>query len=404
MKILLINKFLYPKGGDAVSTLNTGKILEQRGHKVSFWGMAHPQNPRYPYQSLFVPQIDYEKSGGLVAKISTSANILYSFRAKKNLTELLNELNPDVVHLHNFAHQISPSILDTIKSHRIPTVMTMHDYKMVCPTYKLLNKNQVCEKCKGKQFFHCAIHRCSKDSVFKSLVNVAEMYLHHRFLHIYDKIDIYISPSKFLQTKVTEMGLKAKIAYLPNCINTHDFAPKFKWQEKSIVYVGRLTPEKGVKTLIDAVKGIDIKLKIIGNGPLLEALKEHAKTMKKIEFLGHLTGQRLQDEIRNSMFLIIPSQWYENNPLTVIEAFALGKPVLGARIGGIPELVEDWKHGLTFTPGSVSDLKEKIMLMLENENKIPEMGKAARHFVVKHLNADVYYDNLMQIYENIQKK
>jgi len=232
-------------------------------------------------------------------------------------------------------------------------------------------------------------------------VNVAEMYLHHRVLHIYDKIDLYISPSHFLKDKVQEMGLKGEVTYLSNCVDIEGFKPAFEPRESSMVYVGRLSHEKGVETLIDAAKGIlDVRLKIIGDGPLKGYLEEKVSNgnVDNVEFLGYKTGSDLHDEIRNSMFLVIPSEWYENNPRTVIEAFALGKPVLGARIGGIPELVRDWETGLTYTSGDVADLKEKITLMLENKEKIPEMGKNARSLVEQELNAEVYYERLMEIY------
>ena len=406
MKILLINKFLYPKGGDAISTLTTGKILEAHGHEVVFWGMDHPDNPAYPYKDYFISQVDYESSNGFSVKARTAMNILYSFEAKKKMAALLKNFQPDMVHLNNFAHQISPSILDAIKDHHIPVVMTMHDYKMVCPTYSMLCKGKVCERCMGGRFYRCGINRCTKGSLFKSMVNVAEMYLHHRVLHIYDKIDLYISPSRFLKYKAAEMGLKGEVAYLPNCVDVFGFEPGFEWQEKSIVYVGRLSNEKGVETLIDAVNGIDIKLKIIGDGPLRGYLEEKIKAgaITNVDFLGYRTGQDLHNEIRNSMFLVIPSECYENNPLTVIEAFALGKPVLGARIGGIPELVRDYETGLTYTSGDVVDLKEKITQMLENKEKIPEMGKNARSLVERELNAEVYYHNLMAIYQKATEK
>ena len=182
MKILLINKFLYPKGGDAISTLTTGQILEAHGHEVIFWGMAHPDNPPYPFADLFVSNVDYEGSGGLFSKARAAMNILYSFEAKNKLAALLEKTGPDIVHLNNFAHQISPSVLDVLKKHNIPVVMTMRDYKMVCPTYSMLCKGDICEQCKGGQFYHCGINRCTKGSIFKSMVNVAEMYLHHRVL------------------------------------------------------------------------------------------------------------------------------------------------------------------------------------------------------------------------------
>ncbi|MCF6247409.1 MAG: glycosyltransferase family 4 protein [Desulfobacula sp.] len=403
MKILLINKFLYPKGGDAVSTLDTGKILENHGHEVIFWGMEHPNNPDYLYQDCFVSQVDYDASGGISAKAKAAMNIIYSFEAKKNMSALLKKFQPDIVHLNNFAHQIGPSILDEIKKYNIPVVMTMHDYKMVCPAYAMLLNEKPCEKCANGYFIMCAVNRCTKGSFVKSLVNVAEMYLHHRILKIYDKIDIYISPSRFLKNKVKEMGLKGDVIHLFNCVDLKFFEADFDWQENSIVYVGRLSHEKGIETLIDAIKGIDINLKIIGEGPLKENLEKKCKdeNINNVRFMGYKTGQGLHDEIRKSMFLVIPSEWYENNPRTVIEAFSLGKPAVGARTGGIPELVQDWKTGLTYTSGDKEDLQKKINLMLENKDKIPEMGRNARAFVEQKLNAEAHYKRLMEIYRSI---
>jgi glycosyltransferase involved in cell wall biosynthesis len=407
MKILLINKFLYPKGGDAISTLTTGKILASHGHKVEFWGMAHPDNPPYQFQEYFVSNVDYDGAAGPVSRAKAAMNILYSFEARKKMATLLEKFKPDVVHLNNFAHQISPSILDEIKKHRIPTVMTMHDYKMVCPTYSMLADDKPCEKCRGGRFYYCGLNRCTKGSLFKSMVNVAEMYLHHRILHIYDKIDVYISPSRFLKNKVLEMGLKGDIVYLPNCVDVAGFDPAYEWQENSIVYVGRLSHEKGVQTLINAVKDIPgIQLKIIGDGPLRTDLEKQieAEQIKNVMFCGYKTGQYLHDEIKNSMFLVIPSEWYENNPRTVIEAFALGKPAVGARIGGIPELVQDWETGLTYASGDANDLKEKITLMVDRQDKISQMGKNARKLVEQKFNADIHYQNLIKIYKKALRK
>lgn len=203
------------------------------------------------------------------------------------------------------------------------------------------------------------------------------------------------------------MGLKGEVVYLPNCVEIEAFTPAYDWKEKSIVYVGRLSHEKGVKILIDAVKDIsDVRLKVIGEGPLGEYLKKKVASehIGNVRFLGYLTGDNLHDEIRKSMFTVIPSECYENNPLAVIEAFALGKPVVGARIGGIPELVQDWETGLTCTSGDVKDLKEKITLILENKDKIPAMGKKARNYVENALNAEVHYQKLMRIYRLAMEK
>jgi glycosyltransferase involved in cell wall biosynthesis len=403
MKILLINKFLFPKGGDAISTLTTGNILKSFGNEVLLWGMDHPTNPPYPFSDLFVSNVDYEDSGGFFSKAKAAMRILYSFEAQKKMSILLEKCRPDIVHLNNFAHQIGPSILYEIKKRHIPIVMTMRDYKMVCPTYRMLFNGDICERCKHGAFYNCGIRRCTKGSLSKSILNVVEMYLHHKILRVYDKIDLFISPSLFLKRKVEEMGLKGNVIYLSNCVDVDCFHPTYDWNEESIVYVGRLSHEKGIITLIDAVKGLDVNLKIIGDGPLKENLQ--AKTISdhidNISFLGHIAGQELHDEIRKSIFLVIPSEWYENNPRTVIEAFALGKPAIGARIGGIPELVRDWETGFTFTSGDVVDLRNKITLMLDNKTKIAEMGKKARRHVEKELNSKVYYGKLTDIYKSL---
>ncbi|MCP4117805.1 MAG: glycosyltransferase family 4 protein [Desulfobacteraceae bacterium] len=406
MKILLINKFLYPKGGDAISTLTTGKILAAHGHEVFFWGMNHSNNPDYPFQDYFVPQIDYGTISGLRSKTISALNILYSFEARKKITALLKRIEPDIVHLNNFAHQISPSVLDVIKKQNIPTVMTMHDYKMVCPTYSMLAQGKICEKCSKGHYYHCGINKCNKGNLFKSIVNVCEMYLHHKMLHIYDKIDIYISPSCFLKNKVQEMGFKGEAVHLSNCVDVGDFQPAYKWKDDLIVYVGRLSQEKGVETLINAVKDIDVKLKIIGDGPLKDELRKKVQfeKIRNVGFAGYKTGMDLHNDIKNAMFMVIPSECYENNPRTVIEAFALGKPVVGARIGGISELVKDWETGINYTSGDVADLKDKIGLMLKYKARIPEMGKNARKFAAQELNAEVHYRQLIEIYSKAYLK
>lgn len=400
MKILLINKFLYPKGGDAISTLETGKLLSKKGHEVIYWGMDAPENPKYPYREYFVSYIDYNGQLGILQKIKVSINILYSFEARKKLDCLLKNVKPDIVHLNNFAHQISPSILHAIKKYNIPAVMTMHDYKLVCPSYLMLSRGKPCERCKEGRYYFCLLRKCTKSSIIKSLVNTLEMYLHHRIIKIYNLIDVFISPSRFLMKKVEEMGFSGKIIYLPNFVNVENIQPSYNYEEESIIYFGRISHEKGIETLIKAVKGLPIHLKIIGEGPLKEYLISMVKNeqVNNVDFLGYKKGEELEKEIKKSMFLVLPSECYENNPRTVIEAFALGKPVIGARIGGIPELVFDGETGYTFETGNAEDLREKILLLLKDSDKIIQMGKKARKFVEKNFNPEKHYKELMNIY------
>ena len=397
MKVLLINKFLYPKGGDAISTLTTGELLSKKGHSVVFWGMKHPANPEYPYAEYFVDYIDYEGALSVKKKISYAITILYSFEAREMIRKLLKKDRPDIVHLNNFAHQISPSILNVFSKYNLPVVMTMRDYKLVCPSYSMLLDGKPCEMCKNGKYYWCFFNKCTKNSFSKSLLNTLEMYLHHRIMHIYKKIDVFISPSIFLMNKIREMNFTGKVIYLPNFVNLELFSPCYDSEDNSIVYTGRLSPEKGIMTLMRAVKGLNVKLKIIGEGPLREELE--GKKLDNVYFFGYMDQKELKEELKKSILLVIPSKWYENNPRVVMEAFATGKPVIGARIGGIPELVKDGVTGYTFKPGNAWDLRSKILMLTRDPDKIVQMGKNARKFVEENFNQEKHYQGLMEIYQ-----
>ena len=396
-----MNKFLYPKGGDAISTLNTAALLSSNGHRVDLWGMAHPLNPKYAYSDYFVSYVDLNNPGNLKRQAKTALNMLYSFEARSRFEALIKKIKPDIIHLNNFAHQISPSILHVCKEYKLPVVMTMHDYKLVCPVYTLLNNGKVCEKCARGRYLSCFKNKCAKNSKLKSLISAIEMYLHHKILRIYDLVDVFISPSVFLKNKIEDMGFKGKTAYLSNFVQIDEFWPQYSARNNSIIYFGRLSEEKGIGTLIDAVKDLDVCLKIVGEGPIKESLSSKVKSEKlnNVIFSGYKSGEELKEEIRESRFSVVPSEWYENNPRSIIESFALGKPVLGARIGGIPELVKDNETGLTFEPGNARDLKAKISYMINSPDKIGRMGVNARVFVEKELNPGKHYQKLMEIYD-----
>lgn len=400
MKILLVNKFLYPAGGDAVSTLTTGQMLLKKGHEVFYWGMKHPRNPPYPFEEYFVDYVDYDRPHNFREKVLMTANIFYSIEAQKKLASLLKVIRPDVAHLNNFAHQISPSILDVFRKFRIPVVMTLRDHKMVCPFWYLLSGGKICEKCKNGRYYWCFLKKCTKGSRAKSFINTVEMYLHHKILHIYDRVDVFISPSNFLKNKLNELGFKKEILVLPNFVDPAEFEPSFEPAGKSILYVGRLSQEKGLFTLLEAVKNTAVTLKIIGAGPLKTPLLEKIAGggLDNVILEGYKTGEDLKNEIRQAAFTVIPSICYENNPRTVIESFASGKPVVGARIGGIVELVKDFDTGLTFEPGNVADLKEKISFLIVEPELIKRMGKKARKLVEDELNPHRHYEKLLKIY------
>jgi glycosyltransferase involved in cell wall biosynthesis len=403
MKILLINKFFYPKGGSETLFFNQAALLKKNGHEVCFFSMRHPENLPDPNDAYFLPYVDYEEPGPITARLKTAGRLLYSKEAQRRLTALIEREKPDIAHLHNIHHQISPSILPILKKHGIPVVMTLHDYKMVCPVYTLFRNGEICEDCGGMKYVHCALNRCTKSSLTKSLLNSLEMYLHHSFLRIYQNVDVFISPSMFLADKALDLGFKPRIRHLPNFMEVEAVSPVSSWEDRAIACFGRLSPEKGLPVLLKAVQGLDLECRIYGDGPerpRLEALAQELG-LDNVRFEGHLSQPDLHARIQKTMFVVLPSIWYENHPYAVAEAFALGKPVVASRLGGLPEMVRDGLTGLTFNPGKPGELREKILHLRDNSEKISTMGKTAREFAEAHLSPNSHYDKLLTIYQEL---
>ena len=404
MKILLANKYFFPKGGSERVFFNEAALLNQAGHRVLFFSMRDERNQPCAQEAYFVDHIDYEKPMGSKEKIAQGLKILYSFEARRKIGELVDVERPDIAHLHNIHHQLSPSIIHALKNRGIPVVMTLHDYKMVCPAYLMVKDNIICEACKGGRYYRCLLGRCTKNSYVKSLVNTVEMYLHHKLLHVYDQVDIFISPSRFLKEKVMGMGFRNNIVHMPYSFNATHYRPQYGSGTQTFCYFGRLAAEKGLITLIRAVKGSEAKLKIIGRGPLKSTLEAEIEREKatNVHLLEYITGDALRSEISNCLAVIVPSEWYENYPNAILEAFALGKPVIGSRIGGIPEMVKDYDTGFTFEPGEAKDLRAKMNLLLQDHGLAVKLGRRAREFVENNLNPEEHYRGLMKIYEDIQ--
>ncbi len=401
------------RGGSESVYFGTSKLLEAHGHKSLFFSMHHQENSPCEISKYFVPYIDLNmNSNGIMGQLRTAGRIIYCIDAKKRLSKLLDQYPVDVAHLHNIHHQISPSILHEFRKRNIPVVMTLHDYKMVCASYSMLVNERPCEACSGERYFEVVKKRCVKDSLAKSIIASLEMYLHHKIFDIYDNIDIFISPSMFLKCKLEEMGFRKEIVYLPNFIDMKKFEQfkEVKTTDNSIVYFGRLSFEKGLWTLLEAVKILNakvrIKVKIIGDGAIRGELEGRVKDdgIDNVRFLGYLKGERLYSEIRKSLAVVLPSEWYENNPISAMEAFALKKPLIGSRIGGIPELVKNGETGYTFEPGNAEDLSEKIKKLLLDDALRIKMGHNARRFVETKLNPEKHYNGLMIIYQQAMEK
>ncbi|MFI3189582.1 hypothetical protein BCS42_05785 [Crenothrix sp. D3] len=402
MNILSINKFYWQKGGAETVFLGEKALLEQHKHQVVPFSMQSSHNLPSEYAEYFVTENDYSNPGSLGNQIRMGINIIYSFEARQKIEQMLNVYHPDIAHVHNLYHQISPSVFAPLKKRNIPIVLTLHDLKLLCPAYSSLKENKICEKCYGQKFYHCTLNKCTKDSYSKSLINTIEMYLHHG-LGFFKNVDRFIAVSHFYRNKLIANGFsEQQVCYLPNFIEPANYPLSFE-NNGSIVYFGRLSPEKGVGTLLKAAEYCpDSKFIIVGTGPMEQQLKQDAQLLKNVEFVGFQSGQALLDLIKNALCTVLPSICYENCPLSILESQAMGKPVIGSRIGGIPELIDEGKDGLTFEIGNAEDLANKIAILKNyTAQQLKEMVYYARNKIEQRFSSAQHYEKLMQIYREI---
>lgn len=386
------------------------RLLEDNGHKVVVFSMHHPLNFPSEYSKYFVSYINYDEE---VRNISLSSGIkvlgrtVFSREARRKIEQLINDERPDIAHINNIHHHITPSIFYPLKKHKIPIVWTLHDYTVICPNTSFLANDRICERCRKTKYYWAPLIRCKKGSFLASLVAGIESTI-HRMMRVNDFVDVFITPSEFLKKKLIDYGFKEERIICMYHFSESDPNIEKSLSDDYILYVGRLSHEKGIKTLIDAVSGdsIDIMLKIIGDGPLKEDMVKYVrlKGTDRIEFLGHLSHDDVLRYIKGCRFVVMPSEWYENYPFAVIEAFACGKPVIGSDTGGLPELIRDTERGLLFEMGNPSDLSVTINYLLNNPDLVIEMGEDASRFVREVLDGRSYYERLIALYESLLSK
>ncbi len=369
MKILQINKFHYLKGGSERYYFGLSEELEKQGHEVIFFSMLDLKNKESKYQKYFIKNVDLHKFSFI-----NIIKFFYNYEAVRNLKKLLKQEKPDIAHLHNIAHQFSPIIINVLKKHKIPVVQTLHDYKLICPNSKLYSQNKICEKCNGGKYYQCFLNKCMHNSRSKSFLGMLEAYLHQSILKTYQKIDLFLSPSQFMKDTcerfgVNEQKVKTIYNFIPeNFINFNNSNINEKNQDPYLLYFGRISEEKGIDVLLDALllTNSKINLKIAGEGPDLEKLKTKIKNnnlSKRVEILGYKSGEELKNLILNSKAVVMPSLWHENMPFSLIETLALKRPVIISRVGGMPELIKEGFNGLSFKPGNIPELAQKIDLL-----------------------------------------
>ena len=404
MKILFANKFFFPKGGAETVFFQERDFLLGQHIKVVDFSMHHPENLSSEFSEYFVPFVDYRNTPEgfwrrLSAKFVICKNFVHNSSAVKQIIRLVEREKPQIAHLHNIYHQITPAIIPVLRKRGVKVVLTLHDYKTICPNYLMLSGGKICQRCAGKRFWNSFFLRCEQSGLAASFLLALEAHW-HRLRKSYENVDIFIAPSRFMAEIVGVFRFGShKIKVLPNGIDTSLVKPTFR-DEEYILYFGRLSREKGIKTLLSAYSdsGSRLQMKVVGSGPLAETLK---KDFPQVQFLGFRTGSDLNDLIANSSFVVVPSEWYENCSMVVLEAMSYGKAVVGSRVGGIPEQIEDGETGMLFSLGDQRELAQKIKILSENKELRLSLGKRAREKLENDYSLERHFRGLLRIYDSL---
>lgn len=422
MKILLVNKFHYRKGGAETYYLTVGSELEHMGHEVAYFSMKHPNNLPCKWDRYFVTQREYNDVKNPLSAARDGIALIYSPEAKRNFQALCEEFRPDVVHLNNVHRQITLSILDApyLKEHHVPVLYTAHDYVTVCPGYLMLDgEGRVCDAClEDGKYRHCIENRCVKGSRAKSALAALEASF-NRAHRSNERIDRVIAPSSFMRSKLIEGGWpEGKVVALQNFADDAILARASgvagdvtDRESPYLLFFGRLSAEKGVDVLLRAFDAAapslprDMRLIVVGDGPDAAEFRELAASLDsapRIEFAGYQTGDALQTYVERASLAIASSRWRENMPYSIVEAFAAGTPVVGTRIGGIPELVADGVTGFACEPGDVATMADAMVRGAETFLDAPvyvRMQESCRAYVRENCSRDKFMDQLVELYE-----
>jgi len=401
--LLSVNNYYYPRGGAEIVFLEHNRLFEARGWQVVPFSMRHPQNLPSPWADYFVEDIEYGRDYAFHQQLPRVLKAIYSLEARRKLGALLRQAAPDLCHAHNIYHHISPSILGLLHARGVPTVLTLHDLKVVCPAYSMLAPDGVCERCRGGRLRNVVRHRCLKGSLALSSVAYVEARL-HGWLGSYDRcVSRFVVPSRFYLEKLCEWGKpRESLRHVPNFVDLERHQPQYQ-PGTPFVYVGRLSREKGLATLVRAAAASGCAVRLVGTGPQKEELQRLAESLAApVSFTGFLSGAALTEAVASARAVVLPSEWYENAPLSILEAYALGKPVIGARIGGIPELIREEATGLCFESGNAEALAAALRAFAARPSAgIAELGRTARSWVETDFSPDVYRERMLGVYREL---
>ncbi|KAB8288024.1 glycosyl transferase family 1 [Bifidobacterium ramosum] len=425
MRVLLVNKFFYHKGGSETYLFALAEGLRAMGHEVAFFAMQHPQNEKTYWDKYFVSEKDYTGNISVIRKVEEAATLAYSPEAKRKFESLLEEFCPDIIHLNLVHRQITFSILDApyLKTHHVPVVYTAHDYSFLCPVYTMINgRGEVCDDCINGHYFGVLRNTCTKGSKVKSALSFVEAEF-IKYRHYYDRIDKIIAPSEFMKRKFCQGGYAERTVMIQNFLTKKQLEigrkvanhRKFDSSEPYFLFFGRLSKEKGVLTLVsaflEAIRRLpeNWTLHIVGDGPEREAIESVVRmsgsmAAQRIQLLGYKSGEDLQREVGNARFSVLCSEWNENMPYSGLESLAAGTPIIGSQMGGIPELVKEGETGFSYEVRNVASLASVIVDASNiGSAAYVDMQKACMRYAANR-SAETYIADLEKQYNQLISK
>jgi glycosyltransferase involved in cell wall biosynthesis len=379
MKIVqLYNNYRSGGGGESIVVESTKDVLEKHGHRVC------------------MILRDSRTIESITDRIFAFAKGVYSWQAKREVGDFIDFENPDIVHAHNLYPLFSPSVLAACHHRGIPVVMTVHHLGLTCPNWHHFYHGRTCELCLGGREYWCVLKNC-RGNIFESVAYALRSAVARKGRLFFDNVTLFLAVTEFVRRRLIEAGFEDdRIILLPNSVS---LPPSLTDPSKGeyAAYVGRLSSEKGVDTMLTAVRRNGIPVRIAGDGPIRPHLVQIAP--KNAVFVGHLNRRRLIEFYRNARFLVVPSICFEALPMAAAEAMSYGLPVITSRMGGLPEVVEDNITGFLVEPGNSEDLASKMKLLWENPELGQKMGQAGREKAIREYSEDVYYCRLLKIYE-----
>lgn len=398
MKILMVNKFLYPNGGSETYIFKLGEELQRKGHEVQYFGMEHEDRIVGNRLDCYTSNMDFHT--GKLKKLLYPFRIIYSAEAKRKMGVVLRDMKPDVVHLNNINFQLTPSVIYAVRAYekrtgrRVKIVYTAHDYQWVCPNHmmRIPSTGQICFACRDGHFGNCSKNRCIHNSRIKSLLGTIEAKFYEK-RRTYGMVDAIICPSEFMKKQLdTNPLLEGKTVMLRNFIDKDTKKDGNRVNKRDyVLYFGRFSQEKGTQTLLDACRALpQIPFVFAGTGPLQEQVNQ----VQNVTNRGFVKGQALADLIAGARFSVYPSEWYENGPFSVMESLMHGTPVLVSDLGGAPELVQAGTTGEIFRGGDAEELTEHIKDLWEHPEVCQKYSENCKK--INFDTVDVYCDKIVR--------